>query len=207
MQQRGLGIVLATVILAALVPAREIRAASHQSESHPQAQESGRSQVHLPIADFSLTDQTGRPFRFQELRGKVVLVTFIYTTCSDVCPLLTSRMVLVQRDLKGTERSSVYLLGITTDPEIDRPQILKSYAGRYGVDFSNWSFLTGSPGELAPVWKSFRVQVQRKARGLVNHTPLTALLDKAGIMRFAYFGASPDHRSMLRDLRSLLPSS
>jgi len=200
------GTFLVAVIVATLLPSGGIPASSHGVSAHPTTGESGRRAVHISIPDFALTDQAGRPFRLQSLRGKIVLVTFVYTSCPDVCPLLTARMVLVQKDLQGKERRSVYFLGITTDPEIDRPQALQSYAGRYGVDFSNWSFLTGTAAELAPVWKSFGVQVQRKARGLVNHTPLTALLDKRGIMRFAYYGTSPDHRRILQDMRGLLAS-
>ena len=138
------------------------------------------------------------------MRGKVVLVAFVYTTCPDVCPLITASMQSVQRSLNGRERESVRFLSITTDPEIDSPDILKSYAGRYEVDLSNWSFLTGDLKTLQPVWKAFGVKVERKARGLVNHTALTALIDTKGVMRFAYFGASPDPKKVLQDIRALL---
>jgi protein SCO1/2 len=113
----------------------------------------------------------------------------------------------VQTKLSANERKSVFLLSITTDPEIDKPQILKSYAERYGIDFSNWSFLTGGEKELSSVWKAFGVKVQRKARGLVDHTTLTVLVDKKGAMRFAYHGSSPDHDVILGDLRALLNSN
>lgn len=202
----GIGAFLVVLIAAPVLFASEVRASSHKSTVHREDQVAGRRRVNIPIAGFSLTDQSGNPFGFQSLRGKVALVIFVYTTCPDVCPLLTSRMVLVQKNLQAKERPSVFLLGITTDPEVDSPQVLKEYAGRYGVDFSNWSFLTGSQRELAPVWKSFGVQVQRKARGLVNHTPLTALVDGQGIMRFTYSSAAPDHNTILRDIRSLLAS-
>lgn len=163
-----------------------------------------RRQVRLPIGKFSLTDQTGKPFAFDTLRGKLVLVGFIYTTCPDVCPLMTASMRLVQDRLKPGESKSVHLLSITTDPEVDTPEVLASYARRYKVDFSNWSFLTGDEPALSRVWKLFGVKVQRKARGLVAHTPLTALVDGAGAMRFAYYDTSPDQKIVLRDIRRLL---
>jgi protein SCO1/2 len=128
----------------------------------------------------------------------------VYTTCPDICPLITSGMRLVQESLKPKERESVFLLSITTDPEIDTPQVLKSYAARYKVDFSNWSLITRDVQSLALVWKVFGVKVERKGRGLVNHTSLTGLIDKNGVMRFAYYGASPDPKIMLQDLRTLL---
>jgi len=190
-------------VVALLVGALTL-ASSHEPK-HPVAEKAApRRQVQVPIKDFSLTDHTGTPFRFSSMRGKVVLVAFVYTTCPDVCPLITASMQSVQRSLNGRERESVRFLSITTDPEIDSPDILKSYAGRYEVDLSNWSFLTGDLKTLQPVWKAFGVKVERKARGLVNHTALTALIDTKGVMRFAYFGASPDPKKVLQDIRALL---
>jgi len=166
-----------------------------------------RSQVSLPIPDFTLQDQSDRPFSFKRLRGKLVIVTFIYATCPYVCPLLTLSLRDVQRELRAAEHASVFLLGISIDPEIDTPQVLKSYGDRYQVDYSNWSFLTGTPRQLAPVWKAFGVRVERRARGLVDHTSLTAIVDKKGVMRVAYHGMSADPKMILRDLRALLNSN
>jgi len=73
----------------------------------------------------------------------------------------------------------VFLLSVTTDPEVDRPKVLKSYAERYQAEFSNWSFLTGDVRALTAVWKNFGVKVERKARGLVNHTSLTAVIQSS----------------------------
>lgn len=170
------------------------------------AKNGSMQQVRIPIKDFSLTDQTGSPFEFKALRGKTIPISFIYTTCPDICPLTTASMRLVQRNLSQAEHGSVFLLSITTDPEVDRPQVLRSYAERYDVDFSNWSFLTGDLQMLAPVWKAFGVKVQRKGRGLVGHTSLTALVDTKGVMRFGYYDKSPDHKRILRDIRALLAS-
>jgi protein SCO1/2 len=167
-------------------------------------QDARRRQLRLPVKDFSLTDQTGAPFRFHTLQGKVVVLTFMYTTCPDVCPLLTANMRVAQEKLTSRERQAVHFLSITTDPEIDSPKVLKSYADRYKVDLSNWLFLTGAEKSLQLVWKMFGVKVERKARGLVNHTTLIALIDKKGAMRFAYSGAAPDPKIILQDVRKLL---
>ena len=166
--------------------------------------EAARREVAIPIADFSLTDQNGKPLKFRATRGKVVLVSFIYTSCPDICPLMTASMRQVQESLVRSEQKSVYLLSVTTDPEIDTPDVLKSYGGRYQADFSNWSFLTGERRELARVWKAFGVNVQRIGRGLVNHTSLTAVVDNKGTMRYAYYGSSPTDKVVLQDIRRLL---
>ena len=177
---------------------------AHDPASPTAAPEAERHQVHAVVNDFSLTDQAGRPFRFQTLRGKVVLLTFLYTTCSDVCPLLTANMRALQQSLTARERQDVYFVSVTTDPEVDTPSVLKSYADRYKVDFSDWSFLTGDQRSLEPVWKMFGVKVERVARGLINHTTLTALIDSKGVMRLVYLDAAPDPNRMLADVRGLL---
>ncbi len=179
---------------------------AHHPGSGSKAHELERREVNMPIPDFSLTDQKGEPFEFKTLRGKIVLLTFVYTTCPDVCPLVTVSMRSVQKDLSPKERESVYLLSVTTDPEIDKPEILKSYGERHKVDFTNWSLLTGDIQQLVLLWKAFGIRVLRKARGLVSHTSLTALMDGKGIMRYVYHGTAPDPKIILEDLRTLLTS-
>ena len=163
-----------------------------------------RSAVVIPINDFTLVDQNSREFQFSNLTGRVVVVAFAYTTCPDVCPLLTAALRQVQSGLTPDERKKVFLLTITTDPEIDSPKVLASYGKRYGADSSNWSFLTGDQAALQKVWKNFGVGVKRQARGLVDHTPLTAVVDRQGKMRVAYVGPAPDAKLVLRDVRGLL---
>jgi len=156
------------------------------------------------IENFTLVDQNGAPFTFEKLAGKVVVVAFAYTTCVDVCPLITAALRQTQIGLGAEERGHVQLLTITTDPEIDSPKVLSAYAKRYGAEFENWAFLTGDPAVLAQVWKNFGVGVKRRARGLIDHTPLTALVDQSKAMRFAYIGPSPDPHAVLADVRALL---
>jgi len=163
-----------------------------------------RRQVNLPIDDFTLTDQGGNSFPFKNLRGKVVVVAFAYTTCADVCPLITAALRQVQSKLSADERKASYLLTVTTDPEVDSPKVLAGYAKRYGAELDGWSFLTGSETVLKSVWKNFGVGVKRKGRGLVDHTPLTAILDRHGVLRVAFIGPSPDAAVVLNDIRSLL---
>ncbi len=181
-------------------------ALSHEQGFPTPPKEAARREVSIPIADFSLVDQNGKALQLRQLRGKVVLVSFIYTSCPDICPLMTASMRRVQGDLNRNEQKSAYFLSITTEPEIDTAKVLKSYGERFKADFSNWSFLTGKKPELARVWKTFGVSVQRKAPGLVSHTSLTALLDKSGMMRYAYYGSAPDDRKVLQDVRRLLAS-
>src|SRR5262245_41335215 len=98
----------------------------------------------------------------------------------------------------------VFFCSSTTDPEVDTPKVLKSYAQRYGADFQNWAFLTGSEAQLQPVWNGFGVRVIKKGRGLVQHTSLTTVIDRQGTRRFDYFGEKWQLKDLLRDTSALL---
>jgi protein SCO1/2 len=152
---------------------------------------------------FVLLNQDGNRFDSTSLRGKVVVLNFIFTTCTDVCPLFTANFAQLQRTLKN-EEPALFLVSITTDPEVDSPKVLKAYAQRYGADFRNWAFLTGSESQLKPVWKAFDVRVIKKGRGLVQHTSLTTLIDRQGIRRFNFFGEKWPLKDLLRDTSALL---
>jgi protein SCO1 len=152
---------------------------------------------------FVLLNQEGNRFDSTTLRGKVVVLNFVFTTCTDVCPLFTANFAQLQRTLKN-EHANVFLVSITTDPEVDSPNVLKSYAQRYGADFQNWAFLTGSESQLKQVWKGFDVRVIKKGRGLVQHTSLTTVIDRQGTRRFNFFGEKWQLKDLLRDTSALL---
>ncbi len=160
--------------------------------------------LNVKVADFVLLDQDGKSFDSAKLRGKVVVLDFIYTTCTDVCPLFTANFAQIQRTVNNERGDNVFFASITTDPEIDSPRVLKSYAQRYGADFRNWAFLTGTEAQLKPVWSALGIRVIKKGRGLVQHTSLTTLLDREGIRRVNYFGEKWQARDVLKDLVSLI---
>ena len=156
------------------------------------------------IPEFTLLNQEGERFASAALRGKIVVLDFIYTTCTDICPLFTANLAQLQRTLKNGNKRGVFFVTITTDPEVDSPKVLKAYARRYGADFQNWAFLTGTETQLKEVWKSFGIKVTRKGRGLVQHTSLTTVIDQRGIRRFNYFGEKWQTDDVLNDMSTLL---
>jgi protein SCO1/2 len=153
--------------------------------------------------DFTLTNQEGLSVRLADLRGKPVLLCFIYTTCPDVCPLITADVVRVQALLKARGGPETFFLSVTTDPEVDRPEVMKAYAERHGADLTSWAFLTGTPAEVQAVWSAYGVKVRRRARGLVDHTGLTVLVDPQGRIRFRYRGWSLDGPAVVADIERL----
>lgn len=165
--------------------------------------EIGRRLVNSPVADFKLTDQDGKTFNFSGSRGKLILVTFVYTTCPDVCPLLTAKFASIQRALDNQRFKDYWLLTITTDFERDSAPVLKNYAERFEADLRHWSFLTGTRSELAKVWKVFHVNVTKTQSGDVNHTTLTSLIDRQGKRRIDYYGVKWQDKEVLKDIRWL----
>jgi protein SCO1/2 len=160
--------------------------------------------ANVKAPDFVLFDQDNQRFASETLRGKVVALNFIFTTCTDVCPIFTANLAQLQRTLNDRYASELFFVSITTDPEVDSPKVLKGYAKRYSADFKNWAFLTGSEAELIPVWKSFGIRVIKKARGLVQHVSLTTVIDRQGMRRFNHYGEKWRTKDLEKDLLSLL---
>lgn len=163
----------------------------------------GRKAVREAVANFTLVNQDGKPFHFADARGKFVLVTFIFTTCPDVCPLLTAKFATIQRELAAQNKTDYLLLSITTDPQTDTSAVLKAYAARYKPDHRHWLFLTGSPAQLEQVWKDFGVTVQNLGAGQIRHTTLTTLIDRRGVRRFDYYTDRWQEKEILRDIAAL----
>jgi protein SCO1 len=154
--------------------------------------------------DFALTSQDGAEVTLGAFRGKVVAVTFIYTACPDVCPLLTDKMARVQDELGSDFGSKVAFLSITVDPKHDTPEVLKDYAEALNANLAGWSFLTGEPGAIREVARRYGVAVAPAVDRQVDHTLLTTLIDRRGIMRVQYLGYRFDPEEFRHDLLDLL---
>jgi cytochrome oxidase Cu insertion factor (SCO1/SenC/PrrC family) len=97
------------------------------------------------LTDFSLTDQAGHSVTRADLAGKIVVVDFIFTSCSVTCPYVNAQMEKIQR---ATEGKPVRLLSITLDPADDSAPVLARYAPEFNADPARWSFLTGDKGVI-----------------------------------------------------------
>jgi protein SCO1/2 len=170
--------------------------------AHKSAQEARLPKIG-PAADFTLIDQDGKLFSLHDLRGKVAVVTFIFTSCSDTCPMLTAKLVAIQKRL-GLEERNVYFSAITVDPLNDTPAVLKRYAQAHSASNANFSFLTGSAQQIADVTRRYGVYQSKQASGGVEHTFLTSIIDPGGTLRVQYLGVRFDQKEFLGDLKSLL---
>ncbi len=110
------------------------------------------------VPDFSLIQRDGRRVTLADLRGKVWIANFIYTHCTDTCPLQSSQMARLQAELKA--EPNVRFVSITVDPEQDTPETLSEYATRFGADRERWLFLTGNKRAIyALAVEGFRLSV------------------------------------------------
>jgi protein SCO1/2 len=187
----ALVIVLTTLALPALVGAHE-------------AGQEGRLPTIGAAPGFALVSQDGAEVTLESLRGKVVAVAFIYTACPDVCPMLTDKMARVQDELGADFGSKVVFLSITVDPERDTPAVLKEYAAALGANLAGWSFLTGKPAAIREVAHRYGVAVVPAAGGQIDHTLLTTLVDRRGVMRVQYLGYRFDEEEFRHDLQDLV---
>lgn len=134
---------------------------------------------------FDLKDQDGKTISLNDFKKSVSLVNFIFTTCPDVCPLLTAQMAKIQARAKELE-IPVKLASISVDPENDTPDVLKVYAAKYHADLSNWSFLTGPLADIEKVvLQGFRVGLDRSATDIfdITHTEHFIILDEQARIR------------------------
>jgi protein SCO1/2 len=157
-----------------------------------------------PAPPFALTSQDGTLMALADLRGKVVALSFIYTGCPDICPMLTQKMVDVQDALGVDFGAKVAFVSITLDPERDTPEVLKDYAQFWAAKLDGWSFLTGSLEAVRDVTRRYGVFFAKKEDGSVEHSQLTTLIDPDGQIRVQYLGARFDPEEFRRDLMSLV---
>jgi len=108
------------------------------------------------FTDTRLLDQDGREVRFytDALRGKIVLISFLYTSCTDICPILMHNLSDVQNSLGDRFGKDVFFVSISVDPEDDTPEELKKYAERYETK-PGWTFLTGPKKDVDAVIRRF----------------------------------------------------
>jgi protein SCO1/2 len=169
-----------------------------------QSKEGGRLAKIGPAPAFTLTTADGGRLSLADLRGRVVAVTFIYATCADTCPLLTAKLAGLQQHLGSDFGRRVHFVSITVDPERDTPDALRHYARAHGADPTGWAFLTGSPTEIQDVARRYGVVARKTARGDVDHTFLTSIIDPRGVLRVQYMGVRFDPEEFFRDLQSVL---
>ena len=165
----------------------------------------------LPIigaaADFTLDTVDGKALSLHDLRGKVVVVAFVYTSCRDVCQTETAKLAAIARHLGSDFDRRVRFIAITLDPAVDSATVLRNFAQGHGADTPGWIFLTGAAAAIRTVAGDYGVVFRNGVAGEVEHNTVTSIIDQHGQLRVQYLGAEFDSGEMLGDIRSLLIGS
>jgi protein SCO1/2 len=121
--------------------------------------------VKFELPAFSLTDQSGQAFGSEQLKGKIHVVSFFFTSCVTICPKVMKAMAQLQEKYQRNDLP-VQLVSITVDPDNDTPQKLKEYGQKVGADFSRWRFLTGTWDQVNDlIVKGFKTHMGRAEEG------------------------------------------
>ena len=156
---------------------------------------------------FALTTQDDKPLGLADLRGKVVLVNFVFTTCNGTCPATTSRLGGVAAELKRQgllEKDRVRLVSITLDPKRDTPKALRRYRELYDIRGDLWSFLTGPEADVGKVMAAWGMWAKPAKNGQLDHPSRVFLLDARGRVREIYSLQFLKTAWVLEDVRELL---
>ena len=163
-----------------------------------------------PVAPgFALTDQSGTPVSLRQFRGKVVVLAFVDSRCTTVCPLTTVSMTEAVSMLGPAAARHIQLLGIDANPDATKVADVRAYTVAHQMTRS-WDFLTGSPGQLAAAWRAYHVYVAA-SHGNIDHEPAVYLIDAQGrertlyLTQMAYASVAQQAELMASGLSRLLP--
>jgi protein SCO1/2 len=159
------------------------------------------------VPDFSLVNEENKRIHLSDWKGKVVVMTFIYTRCPlpDFCILMTNNFSKIQRSLKSDSdlNGRWHLLTISFDPKFDTAKRLKEYGKTYGADFSSWSFGTASLDSIQQISSRFQQAFWTDDGGLISHNLVTAIIDPSSKLYKMYTGNGWAPKEIVEDVREL----
>jgi protein SCO1/2 len=143
-----------------------------------------------PAPPLALRNYLGQPVNIDSYRGKAVLVTFLYTTCPDICPLITSDLRVALNLMGPKAASKVQIIAVSVDPRVDTPSSVAAFLARHEMT-GRMQYLIGSAKELARVWKAWSVGSEREVDQpqFVNHTGIVYGITASG-KRLTLYSAS-----------------
>jgi len=175
-----LTLALLVVLLVALFSLRNI-SAGQSPASNPATNVDGSQGTDLggvPAPDFRLTDQFGKQVSLAQFRGKPVVLTFLYTHCPDVCPLIAEQLHRVMLDL-GKDAQRVGVFAVSVEPKRDTIAAALAFSQAHHMT-SYWHFLGGTEAQLSPVWTTYAIGAQQVTATASMHTTALYVIDKQG---------------------------
>ena len=159
------------------------------------------------ISDFKLTNQNGKEITQANYKDKIYVADFFFTTCQDICPVMTKNMYQLQEELKNDNQ--ILLLSHTVIPEVDTVEQLKEYAVENNVDDSKWNLVTGDKKQIYELARKSYLAVEDSNYSQYDmiHTENFMLIDKEKQIRGFYDGTnSEDINRLLKDIEILKQS-
>lgn len=163
-----------------------------------------RLETNEPAPDFSLLNQDGKRVSLRDFRGKPLVMTFVYTQCTDVCPLLLQSLIFAEHKLTAAEREAVRFVAISVDPQRDTPQRLKAYMQERGLDAARWSLLTDGVKEATQVAAAYGIVVRPAPQGDFVHNSVFVVIDAQGRERAELHGLATPVDAIVQEVRRLL---
>ena len=156
-----------------------------------------------------LLDLDENEFLFSNLEGKVVVLSFIYTNCPDICHLTSSKLNLFKNSLDKEVKENLYFVSISFDPDRDSPEILREHAKHMNLDLTNWFFVTGNQLNVKKVLEAAGIDPLIQSGTDSNsytysHRDRISLVDKNGQIRKHYKGTNFDETELSNDIQTLL---
>jgi protein SCO1/2 len=154
----------------------------------------------IPPQDFTLTDQDGHRTSLAQYRGRVVILTFLYTTCRDTCPVTAAQ---IKGALNELGPRAVPALAVSVDPVNDTPELARQFLLKQTLT-GRMRFLLGTKAQLAPVWKDYYVQQQLPGNKPEDqHSAYVILVDATGRQRIGFPAGELTPEALAHDVRAL----
>ena len=164
----------------------------------------GSAAAESVLTDAKLVDQNGETVALTSLKGKPMVVDFIYTSCPGPCLMETAKLANVALRLGSDIGSKVTIVSISVDPEHDGPKQLLDYSRQQGADQKGWYFLTGGPAEVDQALAGFKLSRQVEPDGSVGHMISMMLIGPDGRIVREYNGEAVRAQDIVDDVKKTL---
>lgn len=170
------------------------------SEDQGTGEMSGNSIYQL---DATWTDQDNKQIQLKDFKGKPVVLTMFFASCTYACPILVNDMKKIESELPKDEAEETHFVLISIDPERDTPEKLKQLAEQRGLNPERWSLLTGSKDDVMELAAIIGFKFKKEANGDYSHSNMINLLNEEGEIFHQQIGLNQDPSQTVNELKNL----
>jgi len=155
------------------------------------------------VADYTLIDQDGKKFQLKELKGKPYLISFIYTTCTHACPIITHRLADALKKVRKNLGKRFNVLSVGFDVDHDTPHALKEFRARFVDGLDAWKFTTADEDTIKALTSNFGFYYHKEQLGGYAHMNMISVVDSKGVIRSHIYGMEPSKREIIKELKKV----